>query len=95
MLDWDTSFRIQHYACWCAYMFVCVKICFCQSQSLVYVLRFTQLLEVTAIYITKENAHNTTKGAHCMAMATKVANNDCALSKEYLKVRHAELKEPV
>ncbi len=56
---------------------------------------FTQLLEVTAISITKESAHNTTKGAHCVAMKTKAANNDSALSKEYLKVRQAELKDPV
>lgn len=30
-----------------------------------------------------------------MAMTTKAANNDAALSKEYLKVRQAELKERV
>lgn len=56
---------------------------------------FTLLLEVIAISITKESAHNTTKGAHCMAMKTKAANNDSALPKEYLKVRHGELKERV
>lgn len=55
----------------------------------------TQLLEVTAISITKESSHNTTKGAHCMAMKTKAANNDSAPSKEYLKVRQAELKDPI
>lgn len=56
---------------------------------------FTQLLEVTAISITKESTHNTTKGAHCVSMKTKAANNDSALSKEYLKVKQAELKDPV
>lgn len=30
-----------------------------------------------------------------MAMKTKAANNDCALPKEYLKVKNDEMKDPV
>lgn len=56
---------------------------------------FILLLKVSAISITKESFHNTTKGAHCMAMKTKGANNKSALSKEYLKVRQSEMKDPV
>lgn len=75
----------------CAYMYnlmgVEVKVC---AFWLI-----TQLLEVSAISITKESTHNATKGAHGVAMKTKAANNDSVLSEEYLKVRQAELKEQV
>lgn len=66
----------------------------CSHSVRVRVLGFSQLLEV-AISITKESSHNTTKSAHGMVMKTKAANNDSALSEKYLKVRQAELKDPV
>lgn len=78
------------YLCTFSFMGVKVAVIVCVLR----VLGFSQLLEV-AISITKESSHNTTKSAHGMVMKTKAANNDSALSEKYLKVRQAELKDPV
>lgn len=55
---------------------------------------FHTVVETYCYFITKESARSSTKAAHCMATTTSTANNGSALSKEYLKGRQAELKEP-
>lgn len=55
---------------------------------------FHTVVESYCYLITKERARSLTKAPHCEATKTSTANNGSALSKEYLKGRQAELKEP-